>query len=837
MFNGYFEFGGREVGNAARAYAYATSLAPAMGVSDPLKTDDLTALLTPVPYTNPEDDTAPWFDLDDPDTARFYGFYPLEMRGLTSSTLEASVTEGITDGGFIGRARQSTREVLIRGLLYAADEMAMNAGLTWLRETLSEPVANCSMHGAMCGANDFAFLAARPDGTFDAMSGALRYRRHLHAVALTSPVRILEARQVGPKDSPCGFMARVEFAITAENPEILHEPRPARLTPVAGPVAVLEPATEVVNRAIHPSFEDFTTFTTLHTNLVSQPSGEGSVDEWEVNISPGFSVDATIGSIDPPAGAPFGRSYIQMRFNAAPSGTVVPVGLRYSVSVEEGKRYSFGVRTIISTITQRLRVAIEWRTDTTQISTEFLPEWVGLANQPRLNTQVENLLAPPNATRAWIRVQSASAGPGATRWTAGSALWLDGVMAVEGQRLPPYFDGDTEDFEDFRYTWAGSANDSNSRMQAPLALGMIPAEDAFGGGAGFAYRTQRESLFGESAGRYEWRDNQALPLPSYFGMGGDLADLAAVSPGLLYVGSIHAKFSRDVLATVELAWFDGAGNELSVDQSLTFGVIGNNWYRFAIDGEAPASSAYAAVRIQVTTDSTIARVPRRMFRAGEFVLIDGAMVTQGPELYSYFDGATLTDGIFDYEWDGDADSSTSRRVAFDPTVDDLVDPLLPPIMEPPTPPAIPDIALPADTEWNRLSSFIPDNQVFRWAEVYPIIRIWSGTEAVRRVRVGLIPDPYSGTGDPQYIADIPSGFVISYLPPDAVMTVDASIRRAWVQIGGGPPRNASSLLFGLDGGPIEWPKLEGGLGYVLLVDTPDGEGLAEPLDATLVRKE
>jgi hypothetical protein len=834
VFTGYFEFAGQEIGNAARAYAYATRLSPAMGVNDPLQTGTLPSVLLNSNYNTPVDDVAPWYDRDDEDTWGFYGAYPLELTNLDSSTREADVTEGIADGGFIGRSRQTSREVLVRMALYGKDAMAVNAGLTWLRESLAINTSSCSLHGSLCGTNDFSFLSARPAEGFDTTTGTERYRRYLHGVGLTAPVRVLESREIGPKGEPCGFYARVEFGLTAENPEIFHHPRIAELTPLAGPVPVGEPAVVVVNRAPNPSFEDFTTFATIRQNLVTQPSGEGSVDDWRVFSTPGAAVEASIGTIDPPTGAPFGRGFIRLFFNEKTGPPSQKIGLRFSISVVAGKRYSFGVESVITSVLKSMELSVEWRTDTTAISEVVAQRWDARPNQTSGRRVAENLVAPPFATRAHIRISSGF-GPRESSWPQGSTILVDGVMAAEGQFTPNYFDGSTRRSGDVSYVWEGVKDSSRSTMRAPLPLGMIPAEETFKGGKGAAFRTAQVSLFGGHGGAYLWRDSQLSALPTDFGMGGDLSDLPSVSPGLTYVASLHVFSSRDIPVVAQLTWFDGGGDVLAVE-ALPEQVIGaRGWFRFAVDGVAPALAAFAALKLRVQT-ATVDSGPYRLFRSGDSLFVDGAMITQGPNLYEYFDGSTLTNGIFDYEWNGGVDSSPSRRFGFDPTLDDLVDPLLPEIMEPPRPPPIPDIALPSDTVWGRVSTTVSDSDVYRWAKVYPIIRITSNDVQVRRVRVGLTPDPFAGTGDPQYIADIDRGFIISYLPPQAVLTVDSSVRRAWVQIGQGPARPAGSLIFGLDGGPMQWPVLDGGLGYVLTVDTPD-QGSATPVDLVVVRKE
>lgn len=160
MYKGYLMLGGKEIANSARVNAYVRNNAPAITLKDCDDCPDIELALDNEPYTSPMVDDAPWFDPVNPETARFYGLYPLDVRGVEDSTRSAIVTENVTDGGSVGQTRFGSRAMRVRALMVAADELAMNSGMTWLRNALNP--SKCVSHGGSCGGATLCYFAACP---------------------------------------------------------------------------------------------------------------------------------------------------------------------------------------------------------------------------------------------------------------------------------------------------------------------------------------------------------------------------------------------------------------------------------------------------------------------------------------------------------------------------------------------------------------------------------------------------------------------------------------------------------------------------------------------------
>jgi hypothetical protein len=80
-------------------------------------------------------------------------------------------------------------------------------------------------------------------------------------------------------------------------------------------------------------------------------------------------------------------------------------------------------------------------------------------------------------------------------------------------------------------------------------------------------------------------------------------------------------------------------------------------------------------------------------------------------------------------------------------------------------------------------------------------------------------------------------FILSYLPPNAELTVDALTRTAFASVAGAPAQPATHLLYGTDGTPISWPSLSCGSSYVLTVDVPPGTQPNVAVSLSLTRQE
>lgn len=212
MYLGWLMFAGSEIANAARTEAYVRNRLPTFGFNNPYRCDFLEfAIQEPVDYTDPVTDEAPWYDPGAPESGDFLGFFPLAMRGMLDSTATGEVVEGILEGGTITGKRFGTREILVRGLLIGATQEGMEAGHTWLKSVLGG--GQCTGN---CDGDDLCFLVACPSS---AAAGDRVVRKIREVSRISGPSRIRDTRL------HCGgWMAEVEFLLTAGSPYVYSEP-------------------------------------------------------------------------------------------------------------------------------------------------------------------------------------------------------------------------------------------------------------------------------------------------------------------------------------------------------------------------------------------------------------------------------------------------------------------------------------------------------------------------------------------------------------------------------------------------------------------------------------
>lgn len=161
VYKGYLAYNGIEIGNNARAKGYASTADCGINwiVGDVCA--GLESALSDQPYTHQNIDQAPWYDPDLPDlSSRFYGVYLIEVQGIDDSTRTATMVEGITSGGRIGRSRRAARPIRVRAVLSARGADALEYGKTWLDSVLSGH--NCSTGGSGCGVAEADYFVSCP---------------------------------------------------------------------------------------------------------------------------------------------------------------------------------------------------------------------------------------------------------------------------------------------------------------------------------------------------------------------------------------------------------------------------------------------------------------------------------------------------------------------------------------------------------------------------------------------------------------------------------------------------------------------------------------------------
>ena len=156
MIESWLSMAGEEIVNSTRTLTYINALMPGLDVRKGCGDncgycENLPRMIEHEPYTTPVGDDAPWIDIDNPNTYRFYGILPGAMVGLMDSTRTGKVVENINNGGWVNGQRMKTREVYVKGTMFAADNAALHAGSAWLKSALdSSCVDQCNGGAEVC---------------------------------------------------------------------------------------------------------------------------------------------------------------------------------------------------------------------------------------------------------------------------------------------------------------------------------------------------------------------------------------------------------------------------------------------------------------------------------------------------------------------------------------------------------------------------------------------------------------------------------------------------------------------------------------------------------------
>ena len=206
MYDGYFSFGGTEVGNRQRTEAYLKANAK-LFVFDK-ETSALNTALGHAAYVSPAADGAPWYRASRPATGRFYGLWIHKVSGVTDSTREVSSTELVGDGGIATQARHASREMRVVATMFGADEEAMEEGRIWLNEVLAGDACGSSF-GLGCSGHQVSMYTAQPTTTAEANA---RRRTWYKCATIDGPEYTTDLQH----QSVIGW--RVEFIVRAGRP-------------------------------------------------------------------------------------------------------------------------------------------------------------------------------------------------------------------------------------------------------------------------------------------------------------------------------------------------------------------------------------------------------------------------------------------------------------------------------------------------------------------------------------------------------------------------------------------------------------------------------------------
>lgn len=227
---------------------------------------------------------APWYDLDIPDASGdFFGAYALTVESTSNSTRQATISEGILNGGSIGRMRRATRSVRVQALLFARNSSGLEYGRSWL-ESVTSPGA-CGQHGTRCGVTDLMYLVNCPPELADFPADGAGYNtfvdqlvRFMHAVEVTSGPFTVEEYQFNSNE----FVAQlVEFTISSERAYTYGRTRAVDL-PTSDSVVVQDTPFNLVP---YPSAELANVDVVVAKNLSTNPSVEVNATGWTMTAA------------------------------------------------------------------------------------------------------------------------------------------------------------------------------------------------------------------------------------------------------------------------------------------------------------------------------------------------------------------------------------------------------------------------------------------------------------------------------------------------------------------------------------------------------------------------
>lgn len=380
-----------------------------------------------------------------------------------------------------------------------------------------------------------------------------------------------------------------------------------------------------------------------------------------------------------------------------------------------------------------------------------------------------------------------------------------------------FFDGDTPDSTDTTFDWVGTAGASRSTARSRgRAIGWLKGEDVTAVSGGSAVQAQvTDSLVGTARDKATSYTILTDATDNGVRMGTDgSSDGSEVSEGGVYMGSIYVKSAQARPLAAQWIWYDSSGGEVGVSPlGETRDLIADTPVRLSVLATAPMGAARGGV---VATDPP----GTDLFLTGDSVVVDAAMSSVGV-LYPYFDGATPDTSLYRYEWEGAADESPSLRTDVPQAEQNpLQDPDCDPIPAPPRPPVVEDDCVTPVGTWRRYWVVVSSGDVSRWLDTVPTVYLETHSDAERQVRIRYYSNP-EGLDPLEFDAsDWEAEQIVSYIPPQTVITIDGVSERVWASVDGAAEIAADSLLYGTGGVPATWPTLNCGTPYLISLDTP-----------------
>lgn len=396
------------------------------------------------------------------------------------------------------------------------------------------------------------------------------------------------------------------------------------------------------NLALNPSFEGTSGVTNVRTNLVANPGFESTTSTVNVrtNLSPYPNMEVGSGATTMftnlcinPRGV---QAYIE--YQSAASQTISanvaitgnPDGFTTANRVTYTNGSNPGVMLVNPLIDGQIYTAQCW------VYHESIEPTAG--SQGLAQAGVTSMPSPPAIVQGvwqkitWTftasttnymgyRVSSQSGGSG--------SFLITGVMVEAVGVLNTFYDGATAASGDFTYTWAGTANASVSRRNAPVVTGWTARW--FGStGQGVAYQS-KTGVTGNCYRKFWTKDATGSPQD----IGINTAQLT-VLPNTNYTSSISMRCSIVTHCSVYVIWYDASAVQIggTVGATDLGAVVANAWTRFSNTFTSPSNAAFAVFLYGPYVGATVP------MPAGTTLDFDQCLIETGlSPAGTYFDGA------------------------------------------------------------------------------------------------------------------------------------------------------------------------------------------------------
>lgn len=244
-----------------------------------------------------------------------------------------------------------------------------------------------------------------------------------------------------------------------------------------------------------------------------------------------------------------------------------------------------------------------------------------------------------------------------------------------------------------------------------------------------------------------------------------------------------------------------------------------NWTRRSSSAYVPYDAGVVGIVLYVAPPTGV------QWQPGDYVDFDAFRFAQG-ESTVYLDGDSPG-----ASWVGTPNASNSTWSA--PVPRPIIDPDCPAPPTPPAPPAPPLNCLTLPTTWLRRFVNVPASTTQVARSAAPVLRITTEGQSARSVRVRVFANPFDREAYDIDPCSKCGEFVISYLPPNALMTIDSVSRRVTVAADGAT-QAADHLIYDSSGGPVIWPEMACGVPYLIEIGVDATSDPVVGLEADIV---